>query len=186
MDCAGAATFQITGPGSAGDAISGTVVHNSGAFTPGPGNATKDLGKIFEGDAKIAKFYAAQYYIANNANGQPALYRATTTATQELVEGIEDLQILYGVDSDSGDKIPDIFKKATDMVAADWNRVVAVRFGILARTLANTNNTDKAFGTDPDTTVYDVDGDNKDNFTAPGDFYQRRIFRATVVLRNMQ
>jgi type IV pilus assembly protein PilW len=47
------------------------------------------------------------YYIGNNAAGEPSLYRETlradgSTEAQELVEGVEDMQITYGVDT-SGD-----------------------------------------------------------------------------------
>lgn len=185
-DCSSASVFQITGPGSTGDAITGTVVHNDGAGTPG--NSTKNLGKIYEGDAKIAKFYYAIYYIADNANGQPALFRESTAGTQELVEGIENLQVLYGVDVD-GNGVPDTYKKATAMTAADWTKVYSVRFGVLVRSLANVeskNEEGKEFGTDRDTKSYDIDGDGTNDAGPFNDRYQRRVFRTTVVLRNLQ
>lgn len=198
MDCSSAAVFQITGPGNAGDAITGTIVHNTGEQTPG--NSTKDLGKIYEGDAKIAKFYYSAYYIRRNANSQPALYQnaltlnTTTSAmeltTRELVEGIENMQILYGVDTDNDNRhVPNIYKKANALSDEDWNKVVAVRFGILVRTLANTdvpNASGKEYGTDVDHGSYDVDGDGSADVVDPGDRYQRKVFQTTVLLRNLQ
>ena len=186
-DCSGGAIFQITGPG---DPSGGTIVHNTGASTPG--NSTKDLGKIFEGDSRITKYYYAMYYIAPGASGEFSLFRQTVgtagVVPEELMEGIEDLQVLYGEDTVNGDRVPDVYRKADAVV--NWSNVVTVRIGLLARTLANSDRTSKDYGGFQDTTDgYDVDGDgNKEtNYTAAlNDMYQRRVFRATVTLRNTQ
>ena len=185
-DCSSSAVFQITG---ANPGTSGTIAHNTGASTPG--NATSNLGKIFEGDAQIGKFYYVAYYIDQGASGQPALFRdvvvvnsgASVVQAQELVEGIENLQILYGEDM-SGDRSPNRYVTADTV--ANWSNVVAVRIGILARSLAQTERASKEQGTDVDTSVYDIDGDGNNDFTAPGDRYQRRVFRTTVLMRNLQ
>lgn len=193
MDCSSAAVFQITGPQ---DPSAGTINHNTGTGTPG--NETKDLGKVYEGDAKLAKFYYSAYYIRRNTNEQPALYQNTLTrntstgamelTTRELVEGIENLQILYGLDTDNDNRhVPNIYKKAS-AVGDNWGKVVAVRFGILVRTLANTdvsNASGKEYGTDVDHKSYDVDGDGTDDVVNPGDRYQRKVFQTTVFLRNL-
>lgn len=198
-DCSAGALFQITGPGDMGDPITGTVVHNpaSGGETKVPGNSTKDLGKIFEDDAKIAKYYYALYYITNGASGQPALHRVTliTEGSEikpqkyELVEGIEDLQLLYGEDTANGDRVPDVYRKADEV--ANWNNVVSARIGLVARTLAHTESGNKDYGGFKDTmSGYDVDGDGayEPNYDdgPKNDNYQRRVFRTTVVLRNLQ
>ena len=186
-DCSGAAVFQITGPD---DPNGGTIVHNTGEQVPG--NETKDLGKIFEDDAQIGKYYYAMYYIAPGASGEFALFRQTVTPTglrdDELVEGIEDMQVLYGEDTASGDRIPDLYRKAD--AVANWNNVVAIRIGLLARTLASSGRSGKDYGAFKDTTDgYDVDGDGakETNYaSAPNDMYQRRVFRSDVTLRNLQ
>jgi type IV pilus assembly protein PilW len=81
------------------------------------------------------------YYLRNNAAGEPSLYRETlrangTTEAQELVEGVEDMQILYGVDNTQltlpecpDDRCSaDAYLDADQVTAANlWNRVVAVR-----------------------------------------------------------
>ena len=79
------------------------------------------------------------YYIRNNGAGEPSLYRETlgadgTTEAQELVEGVEDMQITYGVDTTvaSVAECPDDGCSADAYVAADtagidWNRVVSMR-----------------------------------------------------------
>lgn len=186
-DCSAGAIFQITGPS---DPNGGTIVHNTGGSTPG--NSTKDLGKIFEGDAKISKYYYAMYYIAPSTTAGWSLYRQTVNSagaqTEELAAGIEDLELLYGEDTTNGDKVPDVYRKAS--AVGNWDNVVSVRVGLLARTLANTDSGNTTHGAFLDTTTgYDVDGDgaNETNFSAAqNDKYERRIFRNTVTLRNRQ
>jgi type IV pilus assembly protein PilW len=184
-DCSGGAIFQITGPD---DPNNGTIVHNTGGTQPG--NSTKDLGKIFEGDASIARYYYAMYYVAAGASGEFSLFRQTVgtagVVNEELMEGIEDLQVLYGEDTANGDRIPDVYRKAD--AVTNWGNVVTIRIGLLARTLANSDRSGNDYGGFRDTADgYDVDGDgNKEvNYTAAlNDMYQRRVFRATVTLRN--
>lgn len=185
--CSGGAMFQITGPNDPND---GTVVHNTGSGTPG--NSTKDLGTIFEGKSNIAKYYYAMYYIAPGLSGEYSLFRQTMTTTgvltDELIEGVEDLEILYGEDTANSDRVPDVYRKAS--AVTNWGNVVTVRIGLLARTLANSDKSTKDYGAFQDTTDgYDVDGDGvkETNYAlAKNDQYQRRIFRATVTLRNKQ
>jgi type IV pilus assembly protein PilW len=180
-DCASADIMQVslvntTSPPQLG--------HSSGlskAYSPSTGTSTDGT--------RVMKFTTRQYFIATGASGNPALFRKDLTGNPvELVDGIESLQVLYGKDTDN-DKVPNVYLKAGDtglQSAADWASVVSVRVGILARTVS-------AKDTDVDTTAYDVDGDCPPNttapnscfdFTAPGDHNKRRIFQATVQLRN--
>ena len=56
----------------------------------------------------------------------------TTMITTALVEGIENMQIDYGIDT-TGDGSPDGQFVATTAVIADWANVVALRVHLLAR-----------------------------------------------------
>ncbi|HEL5320754.1 type IV pilus assembly protein PilW [Stenotrophomonas maltophilia] len=93
------------------------------------------------------------YYVATNTAGEPALYRArgagdNTFATgEELVEGIESLQFLYGQDTETAisstapptgviafQKTASGVSTGTDAAAvAAWRRVGLVQFGLLVR-----------------------------------------------------
>jgi type IV pilus assembly protein PilW len=84
------------------------------------------------------------YYLKNNAAGEPSLYRETllangTTEAQELVEGVENMQIMYGEDTSqvSVAECPDDGCSADVYVAANavtnWNRVVSVRLVLTMR-----------------------------------------------------
>jgi len=179
-DCSSADLTQVTATN--GSAL--TIQHNAGAGT-NPGNMNGkagDLSKSYAPPTSIMKFITRRYYISNNPNGIPSLYRDDNLGTPlELVEGIESLQILYGKDT-NGDKIPDVYLKAGAsglQTATDWLSVKSVRIGIIARTV-NTKDTDI------DSAAYDVDGDGSTDFTAPGDHNKRRVFQTTVVLRNLQ
>lgn len=127
-DCSGAAVFQITQY----TAASGNIVHNTGSAKVAPGNATKDLGRRYPAGSEIMKIVTAHYFIRDSAAGTgPALWKRVGPAQpgEELVEGIENLQLLYGEDSD-GDWAPDAYRKANEVT--DWSRVVAVRVALLA------------------------------------------------------
>ena len=85
------------------------------------------------------------YYIRNNGDGEPSLYRETLLAdgsseAQELIEGVEDMQITYGEDTSTATvaECPDDICSANTYVEADdvtnWNRVVSVRVVLSMRT----------------------------------------------------
>lgn len=186
-DCSSADIMQVT-------QINNTdphLVHNTGAGVPG--NATKILSKAYSpstgpGGTRIMKFKTNTYFIGTGASGNPALFRRENNAAAvELVEGIEQLQIMYGVDTDN-DKVPNRYLKAGDAgltSAIEWASVVSVRVGILARTLDDAA-TGKSKEFDKDTGKYDVDSDGTNELDNPGDRYKRRIFQSVVQLRNMQ
>lgn len=52
--------------------------------------------------------------------------------TQALVPGVETLQFLYGVSNDN-DAIPNVYKRASDMTASDWQNVYAVKIAMVIR-----------------------------------------------------
>jgi type IV pilus assembly protein PilW len=175
-DCSHTDVFQVTGVNPSGGDIQ--LAHAPSA-SPAPGNATGSLGHTYgPTGGKLIKFAYRRYYIGTGASGVPSLFRDGTEGQQELVEGIERMRILYGEDRSSPpDGIPDVY--VTPDLVTDWGKVISVRIGILAVT---TN--DKAETTDIDTTSYDIDGDGNTDFTAPGDRNKRRVFLATVMLRN--
>ncbi|MCQ4262305.1 pilus assembly protein PilW [Stutzerimonas stutzeri] len=79
------------------------------------------------------------YFIRNNDGRLPSLWRrvlSPTPATEELVEGIIDMQVTYGIDK-NGDRLADEYVKAgednlTSSGVGDWNKVVSARISVLA------------------------------------------------------
>ena len=126
-DCTAAAVFQITNFNTSG--AGNNVVHNTGGTSPG--NATKDLGKTFKDDAVIVRPSTVTYYLRNNPAAAPALYRKAGTAVpEELVENVEGMQILYGVDTD-GDLTANRYVAAN--AVANMAEVMSVRVSLLLR-----------------------------------------------------
>lgn len=101
-------------------------------------------------------------YSINTATN--ALQQITNCVTTDIVDGIDDLQILYGVDTDLAGTAnygtPNYYVPANAAwVAADWARVVSIRITVRTRTM---------------------DG----NLTTTGDGRIRRNFTSTIALRN--
>jgi type IV pilus assembly protein PilW len=130
------------------------------------------------------------YYIrpwaTTAGDGIPTLVRETLTAgprmvAQPLVEGIESMQISYGVDITSpGDKVVDRYYPASSLstdtaVSPNWSQVVAVRIELLVRTPLG----DGGFG--KDTNAYTL-GDIA--IPAANDRFRRGVYSTTVMLRN--
>jgi len=94
------------------------------------------------------------------------------TASKPLIEGVEDMQILYGVDNNSS-KTADTYLNAAEMAAGDWPNVVSVRISVLYTTVNRVNqNLSQSF------TMLD---NGVSNFN---DGLRRQLFTATVNLRN--
>ncbi len=164
-DCLAAAVFQITNISTSGG--QDNIVHNTG--TGVPGNATKNLGQSFEG-GEIVRVNTRSYYVRTNPDGIPALYwRRGNAAAEELVEGVENLQIEYGVDTD-GDRAADVYQTA-DLVV-DWENVVSVRISLLMQSLEDN------IASQPQTYTF-----NGATIT-PTDRRLRKTYSTVIALRN--
>lgn len=175
-DCDSADIMQLTNVngGGGGD----NLVHNSGGGTPG--NKTQRLSKPYGIGASVLKLQSFAYYIGNGTRG-PALFRSSFAGAEELVEGIDNLQIMYGIVTTS-DRIPSLYLNADGVTAANaWPNVISVRFAMLASTVASTR--DGEFGVDKDMGAYNVNGTT---ITATGDRRIRNVFTSTVLMRNIK
>ncbi|MFV2060337.1 MAG: PilW family protein [Gammaproteobacteria bacterium] len=111
-----------------------------------------------------------KYDIQLNANNVPGLFCNDI----ELIEGIDNLQILYGMDSDNiPDGIANTYVNADD-VATQWARIVSVRIAVLANSVRETSNMRTR-------SAYTLLGTNVNGFN---DNRNRRVFNATIMLRN--
>lgn len=167
-DCKDGDIFQIT---NANPNTSGQANHNPGGAVS-PGNQTGDLSKPYgsDGEARLYRVRSLQYYLQNNANGEPALIRDDGTTQLELVDGVEDMQIWYGEDT-TGDGTADRYLTAASGVL-DFERVVSVRVHLLLRSYAD-NIVDS-----PQTYTYDG------NSVTAGDRRLRQTYTTTVTIRS--
>jgi type IV pilus assembly protein PilW len=96
-----------------------------------------------------------------------------------LVEGIENLQIEYGLDtSATGTGSPDVYK-ATPASTAEWADVVAIRLHVLARNLEQTGGY-----TDGKTYQLGLNADGTANDVTPGGAYKRHAYTEVVRVTN--
>lgn len=174
-----------------------TVVHSTGVSGISPGNCTKGLGYpkdcstvngtsySYGPDAHLVKFDSWHYYIGTNGSGTRSLYRAgiqnvsgaVSLTTQELVQNIENMQLLYGVDADDDGNAERYVRadQVLDVTGASWNQVVSVRLGVLAQT-------PRQIATATDTKTYNLAGTSFS--AAAADRRQRYVYNTTVKIRN--
>ena len=130
-DCVTAELFQVTSPSDPGGV--GTIVHGTGG-TDLPGNSTKDFSKTYGAGSMIVRFVTKYYYIGVGSSGDPALFVLgdnAVLADSELVGNIEDLDAIYGQDT-NGDGSVNVYNFADSV--ADWSKVTTVRVSVVART----------------------------------------------------
>ncbi len=113
-----------------------TIVHSNA------NNISNRLSKTFGPDAELVGFESVSYYVRDTgrttSDGAPirALYvkRRTTGSGglvpngAELVEGVENMQITYGEDTNDDGSI-DVYRDASAVAA--WERVVSVKIELL-------------------------------------------------------
>jgi len=143
-DCGTASVFMITNdPQGSG----GTIMHASGvAATTGPNtgqsNVAGDLGATYGSDgASVAGAYrvgTATYMLCPSASGTgTSLYQDSCAVANELVEGVQDMQFDYGVDSNAIAGADKYVNAAQVEAAGDWNNIVSVRMTITFDSIRN-------------------------------------------------
>lgn len=182
-DCIEGNIFQITNFSDSNSSFD-NIAHNLGSVSAGPGNGIQPLLKKYGTDAQVYKMLYMTYTIAAGAGGQPALFRSINGATAlELIEGIESMQIKYGVDTDA-DNSPNFYTDyssttivagtatTTALTADQMNQVVSVRVSLVTTTLEDNISTQAV--------PYTVFGAT----TTPTDRKIRRVFTSTIAVRN--
>ena len=171
-DCEQGDIFQITNA----NPEAGVLVHNTGATTspgnynasnPGcPGSNAHCLSKVYGSDAKILVPQEITYNIATGSEGEPALFRNG----EEFLDGVEDLQLLYGEDN-TNSGVATYYVTADQVV--DMNNGVSIRLAVVTRSYENnlTGGVNQS---------YSVLGDNR----TAADFRLRQVYTTTVNIRN--
>jgi type IV pilus assembly protein PilW len=127
-------------------------------------NSTKVFGKKYGPDASIYKFGVITYDLKTGTGGEPALYKTYNGVARELVTGVENMQITYGVDNGANGNV-DYYATATTVTAQSaWDNVVTVRVTLTSRS--------------PEQNVI-IDAAN-----TSGDNRLRRNFSSTMAVRN--
>ncbi|GAB4256796.1 MAG: PilW family protein [Methylomicrobium sp.] len=126
-------------------------------------NTDNKLSKVYEQGAEVFRFNSFTYFLREGASGEPALWRLDNTKNAptgsnpvELIEGVEDMQILYGEDTDA-DGTANYYVAADSVV--NFDNVLSIRFNMRVRTV-------------------------EANLTPAGDGRLRQTFSTTVAIRN--
>lgn len=188
-DCTDAHIFRASGVSTSG--TQQTISHGITGGTnlanhfctgysspPSSGSCASGKDKLYGLEAELVKFTSLTYFIRLGAGGLNALWvfdntRAASVANpMELVEGVEDMQVTYGIDA-NGDDIVDSYSAANAVdTAGDWDKVVSAQISLLLETQE-----------DNLTTVNQTYSYNGTTVTGP-DGRLRRVFTTTVGLRN--
>jgi len=165
---------QSTGAGSDGSQGNG----NNGYVS---GSTSYQIANAFHVDtrASVYRFDEVAYFIGSNPAGRPGLFRTSSNGgTEELVENVEDMDIVYGLDtSDPPDGIADSYAAAGGV--ANWAQVVSVRLSLLVVSQ------DAAVTTGAQSYVLrDTNGDGTLDTQTAGDSRLRQVFTSTIALRN--
>ena len=176
-------------------------VSNLTGTDPGPYTVAHGLTNV-DGDAVNTTTNLAKPYLANNSlimalsnatytvqntnpvrtddagNTVTALFETRGGVTTEIVSGVEDMQIVYGVDTDiNPDGEADLYQSAAAMGATQWARVVSIRVSLLIATEREVGNDVRPYNLLTDTAG--VGG-----AAQAGDRHMRRAFTTTISLRN--
>lgn len=130
--------------------------------------------------ASVSRIKRSRFFIGTGASGEPALFvQENGGSNQELIEGVENMQIYYGQDVDDDRTVDRYVTSAVidaDCIAASntdcWRGVASVRISLLLRT-TDTNVTETA-------QTYSFDGSS----ATATDGRLRREFITIVSLRN--
>ena len=160
-------------------------IGRSGYLFPFQGNIAKESVEIesVKGDESSGVFtyrYAANLYFVEKSGDSPSLRRiemnrSGASTAQELIQGIEMMRLMFGVDLD-GDSVVDRYMTIAEMSADNWRRALVVRVGLLVRGDALDNFIDDTTYTFPDGFTYTPP-------TADRRF-PRRLFVQDLHLRN--
>jgi type IV pilus assembly protein PilW len=146
-------------------------------------NTSNSLSKSYLPNAKLMRMVMNGYYVGTNTDGNRALYRTRLAGNgamkkEELLEGVETMQVAYGEDT-NGDGVPNRYLSAGDVT--DMGNIVTVRVGLLMYSIREVSE-------ENDTRSFNVAGtDVDDTGTIPThgvDKSLRQVYTATVKIRN--
>ncbi len=137
-DCDKADVFQITSTDN-----DNNLGHANSGASPGnvSGSLGGGLGDGYDTTATVMTYNAVRYFVRRRDTSDTsedaalALYREYVSGTgatvvEPVIEGVENMQILYGVDTDA-DGVANSYLTANNV--GTWRNVVSVQIGLLVR-----------------------------------------------------
>ncbi len=183
-DCDQASLFQATAVTTASGVT--TIKHTAGGGMT-PGNSAGNVDNSYGNEAEIGHLQTWMYYLKkSDDNDRPALLVSSLVSdgttvsldSQELVQNVENLQFVFGVDTDS-DRDTDVYQEAA--AVTNWGNVVSVRIALLFDSEADNLLSDKqSYSFNATTFFYDRDSTP----AADANRRFRRVFIGFAALRN--
>jgi type IV pilus assembly protein PilW len=99
------------------------------------------VSAYYSSGSKLMELVSHAYYIGESdaMPGMPALRRQVfnakgpaATHSEEIALGVEDMEILYGLDADGNGEV-DQMRKASDIEDGDWGKVISVKISLVFR-----------------------------------------------------
>jgi len=124
-------------------------------------------------DSNAHRIFSA-FFVDNDDNLQCA--GSQNTELQTIAEGVENIQILYGLNTDDDEfKSVERYVNASEIANDDWGQVVSIQIAILVRTLTQVKS-------QPEVQSFSLLDQNIDS---PNDRFQRAVFSTSINLRNL-
>ena len=143
-----------------------TISHTAAGV---PGNSVASLSATYGTDAQIYSVSTIVYSIDDlDGDGETSLYRSTNGNNQELIEDVENMQVLYGVDTELDGTVNYYVPWS---VVLNMDQVISARISLLLQSTANNIATQN-------TSVFYNGG------TSVADRRIRRVVTSTITLRN--
>ncbi len=184
-NCDSVDIFQVSTVTTDDEAGTTTLTHVIGGESPGNINLPKnrcsaspdhcliykDESPFYANNATAFRMQAVKYFLATPENGEPVLHRKVNETDEELIEGIEQMQIMFGVDTDA-DGFADVYLDSTNV--PNMNQVRTIRIALVVRSdqtgLTESNQSYQIFG----------------NTVTANDTRLRQVFTSTITLRNFR
>ena len=138
--------------------------------------ATDCFGSATPVYADGVQYAKNMYFVQNEALVCRTLAEDDSTLSEAtIIPGVENIQLLYGEDTDATDSATNATKYVSAGNVVNWNNVVSVKLGVLV-------NSQSDIATSDDGVAYDLQGQTQ--IAAANDHMRRRAYSATVVVRN--
>ncbi|BAV96991.1 PilW family protein [Lysobacter enzymogenes] len=186
-DCVGAVAFQASQIENAGGSVKLTVNQS------GLNQSSLITDNFALGQAMLYRAVSEAFYIASRPDGTPGLYRARfgstaggtamTPQVEELVRGIENMQLIYGMDSQTDPGRAPTGFIASQMVAdkvqtgsstLPWRRVGLIQVALMSRA----NDPSSAIAPSEIPRLLGV------QVAPPADSRYRAVYETTIAMRN--
>ena len=154
-----------------------------------PGNKTFNFTNVNVPTTEISILEAALFFISKRGTGTagykqnvPSLYvrylgkDAALGNKEEILEGVESLQVLYGEDTNNNQS-PNYYVGADKVT--DWKNIVSLKISLLLRSLNN-----NVVNGEQNLEFHGAPIKVKDTTDGKPDRYLRRVFTSTISLRN--